>query len=234
MSALHKGWSGLSVRRAALLLLPVALAAVLVSAPPVTAQAPSAVPVPAATLTEVDVPGTSPMSATAVDLAAAGYTAREFYAEGLANRYTGAVAEHVHDRRRSRWRPPVPHASDGALPGAGHGHLPASRCAGRRFRRPPGRIPRSASPPRRCRTACRARRQRRRPEAVPGERCRTPRGTSGGGAVRPGGCPWARSAHRAGRTYRRQTGRRGRRCRSRGRRQCPRPGRRCPGQRTGG
>ena len=32
------------------------------------------------------------MSATAVDLAAAGYTAREFYAEGLANRYTGADA----------------------------------------------------------------------------------------------------------------------------------------------
>ena len=31
------------------------------------------------------------MSATAVDLAAAGYTAREFYAEGQANRYTGAA-----------------------------------------------------------------------------------------------------------------------------------------------
>lgn len=45
---------------------------------------------PAATLTEVDVPGTSPMSATAVDLAAAGYTQREYYAEGQANRYSGA------------------------------------------------------------------------------------------------------------------------------------------------
>jgi hypothetical protein len=32
------------------------------------------------------------MSATAVDLEDAGYTAREFYAEGLANRYTGAAA----------------------------------------------------------------------------------------------------------------------------------------------
>ena len=90
MSTLHKRLSGVSVRRAALLLLPAALAGALVSAPPVTAQAPNAVPVPAATLTKVNVPGTSPMSATAVDLAAAGYTAREFYAEGLANRYTGA------------------------------------------------------------------------------------------------------------------------------------------------
>jgi hypothetical protein len=44
---------------------------------------------PAAVLTEVKVPGTTPMSATAVDLAAAGYSAREFYAEGKANRYTG-------------------------------------------------------------------------------------------------------------------------------------------------
>ena len=92
MSTPHKRLSGVSVRRAALLLLPAALAGALVSAPAVTAQAPSAVTVPAATLTEINVPGTSPMSATAVDLAAAGYTAREFYAEGLANRYTGAAA----------------------------------------------------------------------------------------------------------------------------------------------
>jgi hypothetical protein len=47
---------------------------------------------PSAVLTEVKVPGTSPMSATAVDLAAAGYTAREFYAEGKANRYAGVGA----------------------------------------------------------------------------------------------------------------------------------------------
>jgi len=44
---------------------------------------------PTAVLTEVKVPGTTPMSATAVDLAAAGYSAREFYAEGKANRYAG-------------------------------------------------------------------------------------------------------------------------------------------------
>ena len=74
------------------LLLPAALAGALVSAPPLTANAADAITVPAATLTEINVPGTSPMSATAVDLEAAGYTAREFYAEGLANRYTGATA----------------------------------------------------------------------------------------------------------------------------------------------
>lgn len=44
---------------------------------------------PAAVLTEVNVPGTTPMSATTVDLVAAGYTAREFYAEGKARRYRG-------------------------------------------------------------------------------------------------------------------------------------------------
>lgn len=89
MSPLHKRLSG-GHRRAALVLAPAALIGTLFSAPPVTAQSPNAVPVPAAALTRVHVPGTSPMSATAVDLSAAGYTAREFYAEGLANRYTGA------------------------------------------------------------------------------------------------------------------------------------------------
>src|SRR3954454_6691951 len=93
MSRLFMKWPGLSLRRASLLwLLPAALIGSMLSAPPVVAQAPSAVPVPAATLTRVNVPGTTPMSATAVDLAAAGYTAREFYAAGLANRYTGADA----------------------------------------------------------------------------------------------------------------------------------------------
>lgn len=48
--------------------------------------------VPAARLTEVDVPGTTPMSAAAVDLAEAGYTEREFYADGQGNRYSGAVS----------------------------------------------------------------------------------------------------------------------------------------------
>ncbi len=76
--------------RLAVIVAVAALVGALVSAPQVAATATSAVP--AATLTEVNVPGTSPMSATAVDLAAAGYTAREFYAEGLANRYTGAAA----------------------------------------------------------------------------------------------------------------------------------------------
>jgi hypothetical protein len=47
---------------------------------------------PAAKLTEVRVPGTTAMGAAAVDLAKAGYTEREFYAEGKANRYRGAVA----------------------------------------------------------------------------------------------------------------------------------------------
>jgi hypothetical protein len=44
---------------------------------------------PAAALTELKVPGTAAMSATAVDLAAAGYAAREFHAEGKADRYAG-------------------------------------------------------------------------------------------------------------------------------------------------
>jgi len=72
--------------RLAVIVSVAALVGALVSVPQAAAQ------VPAATLTEVNVPGTSPMSATAVDLAAAGYTAREFYAEGLANRYNGAAA----------------------------------------------------------------------------------------------------------------------------------------------
>lgn len=48
-------------------------------------------PVREAKLTEVNVPNTTPMTAAAVDLAAAGYTEREFYAEGVANRYRGAL-----------------------------------------------------------------------------------------------------------------------------------------------
>jgi hypothetical protein len=76
--------------RLAVIVSVAALAGALASAPQAAARATNAVP--AATLTMVKVPGTSPMSATAVDLAAAGYTAREFYAEGLANRYTGADA----------------------------------------------------------------------------------------------------------------------------------------------
>lgn len=48
-------------------------------------------PVPAAQLTEIKVPGTTPMAAAAIDLGSAGYTEREFYAEGKANRYRGVL-----------------------------------------------------------------------------------------------------------------------------------------------
>src|SRR5215204_1316807 len=104
-----------------------ALAGALVSAPQVAAKKAkvTASAVPAATLTEVNVPGTSPMSATAVDLEAAGYTAKEFYAEGLANRYTGANANTfttatVLDggnpyRTRVMVRYPKPHKFNGTL-----------------------------------------------------------------------------------------------------------------------
>jgi hypothetical protein len=84
MSKLHVRLLRGSVRTAALFLLPAALAL----AGPAAASA----GVPDATLSEINVPGTTPMSATPVDLAAYGYTAREFYAAGTANRYTGAVA----------------------------------------------------------------------------------------------------------------------------------------------
>ena len=56
-----------------------------------SAGSPSSAAVPPAILTEVQVPGTSPMSAAAIDLSEYGYTEREFYASGLANRYRGAV-----------------------------------------------------------------------------------------------------------------------------------------------
>lgn len=48
-------------------------------------------PVPLAKLTEIQVPGTTPMTAAAIDLAAAGYAEREFYAEGEAHRYRGVL-----------------------------------------------------------------------------------------------------------------------------------------------
>ncbi len=47
--------------------------------------------IPSAKLTEVNVPGTTPMGAAAIDLTAGGYTEREFYAEGKANRYRGVL-----------------------------------------------------------------------------------------------------------------------------------------------
>ncbi|MFZ2986901.1 MAG: alpha/beta hydrolase domain-containing protein [Ideonella sp.] len=45
----------------------------------------------AAVLTPVHVPGTMPMTAAAIDLAAAGYTEHEFYASGQARRYRGVL-----------------------------------------------------------------------------------------------------------------------------------------------
>ena len=125
MFTLRKTLSGVKARRAVLLLLPAALAGALVSASALTANAVDVVTVPAATLTEVNVPGTSPMSATAVDLEAAGYTAKEFYAEGLANRYTGANANTFTTatlldggnpyRTRVMVRYPKPHKFNGTL-----------------------------------------------------------------------------------------------------------------------
>ena len=84
-------------RRLAGTLLSLVLLGSLVSLPersfaePSRPAAADALAVPAAKLTEVRVPGTKPMGAAAVDLAAAGYTEREFYADGKANRYRGAV-----------------------------------------------------------------------------------------------------------------------------------------------
>ena len=77
-------------------LLPLVLVAALVALPTASFASPTAAteaevtPVPAAALTEVDVPGTTPLGAAAVDLASLGYTEREFYADGVANRYAGA------------------------------------------------------------------------------------------------------------------------------------------------
>lgn len=54
-------------------------------------QAATPMPVVPAKLTQVAVPDTTPMAAAAIDLAAAGYTEREFYAEGKASRYRGVL-----------------------------------------------------------------------------------------------------------------------------------------------
>lgn len=62
------------------------------AASPRTSRASSTASSPAATLTAVNVPGTTALGAAAVDLAHYGYTEREYYADGKANRYRGAVA----------------------------------------------------------------------------------------------------------------------------------------------
>jgi|tagenome__1003787_1003787.scaffolds.fasta_scaffold20940953_1 hypothetical protein len=78
-----------------------AIAVGLLSAP--TAQAAprsglhNGLPLPSATLRPVVVPGTTPLGAAAVDLGAAGYTEREFYADGVAHRYRGAVVNATTD-----------------------------------------------------------------------------------------------------------------------------------------
>jgi hypothetical protein len=61
---------------------------------------------PAAKLSEVRVPETTPMSAAAVNLAKAGYTEREFYADGTANRYRGAVSGSEQIAQRIDWNWP--------------------------------------------------------------------------------------------------------------------------------
>jgi hypothetical protein len=92
MSKLRTRLSPKGVRRAALFLFLAALVGALISGPLPAGTAAAASPVPAASLTEINVPGTTPLSATAINLTAYGYTAREFYASGFANRYTGADA----------------------------------------------------------------------------------------------------------------------------------------------
>jgi hypothetical protein len=52
-------------------------------------------PLPPATLTPVAVPGTTTLGAAAVNLGSAGYTEREFYADGIAHRYRGAVGNAI-------------------------------------------------------------------------------------------------------------------------------------------
>ncbi|OCX56639.1 hypothetical protein BFP70_19695 [Thioclava sp. SK-1] len=81
--------------------------------------------VPPSQLTAVNVSGTTPMSAAAVDLAAMGYSELEFYTEGTAQRYRGAMdnefetAEVIDGghpyRSRVLLRRPTPEAFNGTL-----------------------------------------------------------------------------------------------------------------------
>lgn len=84
--AIHRGGSALRTRLAAAVF-TLALAAV----GSAQAEESPARAVTPARLSEVRVPGTTPMIAAAVDLAAVGYTEREFYADGVANRYRDAA-----------------------------------------------------------------------------------------------------------------------------------------------
>ena len=92
---IHLGSIGGS-RRVGRLVATAAMLGLLLSAPAyasASASSPSdGVPMAAAKLTQVNVPGTTALGAAAVDLKAWGYTDREFYADGTANRYRGAVS----------------------------------------------------------------------------------------------------------------------------------------------
>ena len=74
----------------ALLLNPAVAVASPTSAPPTSAPT-GRISLPPAHLAPVNVPGTTALGAAAVSLSKYGYTEREFYADGLANRYRGAV-----------------------------------------------------------------------------------------------------------------------------------------------
>src|SRR5437870_589641 len=92
---IHLGSIGRS-RRVGGLAVTAAIVGLLLSAPATASASPQSspsggLPMPAAKLTQVNVPGTTPLGAAAVDLKAAGYTEREFYADGIANRYRGAI-----------------------------------------------------------------------------------------------------------------------------------------------
>jgi hypothetical protein len=56
-----------------------------------SAQTAKPLEAPAAKLTEINVPDTAPLGAAAIDLGASGYSEREYYADGVANRYRGAT-----------------------------------------------------------------------------------------------------------------------------------------------
>ncbi|MBN4076018.1 hypothetical protein JYU22_05500, partial [Gammaproteobacteria bacterium AH-315-E17] len=121
----HKKMLGMNTHRMALLLFPIALIGTMFSLPGALAAETQDLPVPLANLTEVNIPGTSIMAATGVDLASAGYTEREFYAEGQARRHDGTDASSLESatvvddgwdyRTRLVVRAPQPNEFNGTL-----------------------------------------------------------------------------------------------------------------------
>jgi len=67
------------------------IGSLLLSGMEANAQGAPPLPIASAKLMKINRPGTSPMTAAAIDLAKVGYTEREFYAEGKANRYRGVL-----------------------------------------------------------------------------------------------------------------------------------------------